>query len=59
MNDLIGLLINAVLWGSFLFIWLPIQFSRHRIKMSQLSAIRKGTVMQRRYKALKKLTRAE
>ena len=54
---LIGIVVNSALLVYSLFIWLPIQVARYKNNMMQFSAVHKGTVMQRRYKALKKLTR--
>ncbi|BET95938.1 hypothetical protein [Xenorhabdus taiwanensis] len=42
-------------WAIFTLIYLPWQIVRHRKRMRVISAIRKGAILMRKYKALKEL----
>ncbi|MDQ7883704.1 hypothetical protein [Atlantibacter hermannii] len=43
-------------WAALLFVWLPIQSYRHKMRLKSLRAIRKGNYVMCKYQFIKSLT---
>lgn len=43
-------------WAAFLFVWLPIQNHRHKMRVKSLRAIRKGNYVMCKYQFIKSLS---
>lgn len=48
--------IAAGVWAAFLFVWLPIQSYRHKMRVKSLRAIRKGNYVMCKYQFIKSLS---